>query len=240
MRFFIGLVSLATLSVAACTTTMPDSRSPAGLSPKAQPATGAPLSAMIEGGSVQSQPISEGQAAPRPAGISDEQDFSAVSSRESIESDAARRQGFQAAYAPAQAVAVPDRPRGSSVSIVKYALSTSNAVGQPVHARSSLSGAARAQRNCAKYTSADFAQIAFLEAGGPKRDKMGLDPDGDGFACAWNPAPFRAARAGAPQTPVVEDSGVSAADLQALGIEATPTAAPETVLPGDTMNVSGE
>ena len=32
---------------------------------------------------------------------------------------------------------------------------------------------------------------AFLEAGGPKRDRKGLDPDGDGFACAWDPRPFR-------------------------------------------------
>ena len=27
-----------------------------------------------------------------------------------------------------------------------------------------------------------------------ERDRMGLDPDGDGFACAWDPAPFRLAR----------------------------------------------
>jgi hypothetical protein len=38
-----------------------------------------------------------------------------------------------------------------------------------------------------------MAQIAFLERGGPKRDTLGLDPDGDGFACYWDPAPFRKA-----------------------------------------------
>ena len=37
------------------------------------------------------------------------------------------------------------------------------------------------------------AQQAFLEAGGPERDRKGLDPDGDGYACAWDPTPFRAA-----------------------------------------------
>jgi hypothetical protein len=30
-------------------------------------------------------------------------------------------------------------------------------------------------------------------AGGPRRDPLGLDPDGDGFACAWDPTPFRTA-----------------------------------------------
>ena len=37
------------------------------------------------------------------------------------------------------------------------------------------------------------AQEAFLKAGGPERDRYGLDPDGDGFACRWDPTPFRAA-----------------------------------------------
>ena len=37
------------------------------------------------------------------------------------------------------------------------------------------------------------AQIDFLAKGGPERDRLGVDPDGDGYACAWNPAPFRAA-----------------------------------------------
>ena len=35
-----------------------------------------------------------------------------------------------------------------------------------------------------------------LPCGGPERDPRGLDPDGDGFACDWDPAPFRAAVSG--------------------------------------------
>jgi len=27
--------------------------------------------------------------------------------------------------------------------------------------------------------------------GGPKMDPKGIDPDGDGFACYWDPKPFR-------------------------------------------------
>ncbi|CAN0586593.1 unnamed protein product, partial [Ectocarpus sp. 12 AP-2014] len=43
---------------------------------------------------------------------------------------------------------------------------------------------------------ADQAQIAFLEAGGPEKDRNGMDPDGDGFACNWDPTPFRRAAQG--------------------------------------------
>jgi hypothetical protein len=46
---------------------------------------------------------------------------------------------------------------------------------------------------CAKYASPDLAQQAFLERGGPERDRLGVDPDGDGFACSWDPRPFRTA-----------------------------------------------
>ena len=49
------------------------------------------------------------------------------------------------------------------------------------------------QRNCADYRTPDEAQRDFLTRGGPERDSRGLDPDGDGFACGWDPAPFRAA-----------------------------------------------
>ena len=240
MRFIMG--SIAVASLAACATPLPDSRSPSAAVETQQTASGAPLSAMIEGSSVTSQSLDGASPVANSAGISDEQDFSAVSSRESIESDAARLQNYQTAYVQAEAVAVPDRPGGSSASIVQYALSTTNTVGQSLYSRSSLSGASRAERNCAKYTSADFAQIAFLESGGPKRDKKGLDPDGDGFACGWNPASFRNARGVATPTVVVEDTGVSAADLEALGIQTKPVPAAEepAPLPGDTLNISTE
>lgn len=240
MRYILGLVGVASLS--ACVAQVPSSRAPeAAVAPSAQ-VTGAPLSAMIEGSAVSAQPLDSAEASTQPAGISDEQDFSAVAARESIESDAARIENYQASYVQAEAVAVPERPSGNSVSVVEYALSTNNSVGQSIYSRSSLSGAARAERNCARYTSADFAQIAFLEAGGPKRDRHGLDPDGDGFACDWNPAAFRTARVTAQATAVVEDTGVSAADLEALGIstDETPANTQPVPLPGDTLNISGE
>ena len=126
-------------------------------------------------------------------GISDENDFQAVSSRESIDSDAARLKQNREAYAVIAPTAVPERPEDSAPNIVSFALLTSNQPGTRVYSRTGINLSAKAQRNCAKYPSADQAQIAFLSSGGPQRDRMGLDPDGDGFACAWDPTPFRQA-----------------------------------------------
>ena len=33
--------------------------------------------------------------------------------------------------------------------------------------------------------------------GGPERDRNALDPDGDGYACGWDPSVYRAAAAAA-------------------------------------------
>jgi len=127
------------------------------------------------------------------AGISDEQNFDAVSERESIESDAARIARAREQYQVIQPTALPSRS-GSGPNIVEYALRTTNSVGQPVYRRSAFSTEAKFLRNCAQYASADQAQQDFLARGGPQRDRQGLDPDGDGFACAWDPAPYRLVR----------------------------------------------
>ena len=88
---------------------------------------------------------------------------------------------------------MPLRPAGAAPNIVSYALAAPNAVGQPVHRRSGLLSIARLRDACDRYASPDRAQQAFLAAGGPERDRHGLDPDGDGYACGWDPAPFRRA-----------------------------------------------
>ena len=129
-------------------------------------------------------------------GISDEQDFNAVASRETIESDAARIAQNRAQYTEVQPTALPERTGGDNASIVEFALATTNSVGQSQYKRAGVFAQSRFDRNCAKYPSPDKAQEAFLQAGGPKRDPKGLDPDGDGFACYWDPAPFRSAKAG--------------------------------------------
>lgn len=126
-------------------------------------------------------------------GLSDENDFAAVSNRETIQSDAERLAGLRQSYEQVQPTAVPERPGGGSPNVVAFALSTSNPVGARVYSRTGFNLDAKAVRNCGKYPSPDQAQIAFLSAGGPQRDKLGLDPDGDGFACGWDPRPFRQA-----------------------------------------------
>ncbi len=129
--------------------------------------------------------------------ISDEQNFDAVASRETIESDRERLERQRDNFQVAQPEAVPDRPSGNAApNIVTYALNTNNAVGQPVHRRSKRFNEDRYRRACAEFASGDQAQAAFLASGGPERDRRGLDPDGDGFACFWDPRPFRAARGG--------------------------------------------
>lgn len=79
---------------------------------------------------------------------------------------------------------------GSTPALVRYAVDTTHNPGTRVHARSGGSDA-QAARLCAQYPSADRAQLAFLADGGPVRDPRGMDPDGDGFVCGWNPAPYR-------------------------------------------------
>lgn len=133
--------------------------------------------------------------APSNAGISDEQEFAAVASRESIESDKARIAANRAQYQEVAPTALPARPAGAGPSIVEFALATSNQPGQALYRRSSVALASH-ERACAAFASPDLAQEAFLQRGGPERDPRNLDPDGDGFACSWDPRPFRNARGG--------------------------------------------
>jgi hypothetical protein len=125
------------------------------------------------------------------SGISDEQDFGAVAQRETIQSDAERIQRNRDQYVQIQPSALPDRPADTGPNIVAFALSTTHNVGTETYRRSGFGG--NPERACAKFASADLAQQAFLERGGPQRDRLGVDPDGDGFACSWDPRPFRSA-----------------------------------------------
>ncbi len=126
------------------------------------------------------------------AGISDEQDFSAVSSRETIASDKERIERNRAQYVVVQPKDLPVRPGELGPNIVDYALKTTNDPGTALYSRSGL-GKRDPMIACAKFASPDLAQTEFLAKGGPEKDKLGLDPDGDGFACSWDPRPFRTA-----------------------------------------------
>nr|WP_245731302.1 hypothetical protein [Loktanella fryxellensis] len=145
----------------------------------------------------QQQPLPVAPAAPsNNTGLSDEQSFEAVSNRETIESDARRRAQQAAALQVVMPSALPQRPADTGPNIVQYALDAPNRKGQEWYSRSIFSGQGKFRRNCATYTSPDAAQRDFLARGGPDRDPRGLDPDGDGFACGWDPAPFLLAAGG--------------------------------------------
>lgn len=161
------------------------SQAPAPTQPAASSATTTPAPTPT--------PARPGQAVTNSIGISSENNFDAVSTERSIEEDAARVAANKEAYVTIQPTAVPSRPSGSGATLVQFALSTRNNVGQPIYSRAIPGAASRAARNCLKYASPDLAQEDFLKNGGPERNAKGLDPDGDGFACSWDPAPFRMA-----------------------------------------------
>ena len=142
-------------------------------------------------GETQTQPATSGGL----FNLSDENDFDAVSERQSIESDAERLAQNRELYTVVEPKDLPQRTGQGGPNIVAYALATNNPVGEPLYERFLLFMTAEKYRAaCAAYASPDLAQIAFLDTGGPEEDKLGLDPDGDGFACAWDPSVFRSIR----------------------------------------------
>jgi hypothetical protein len=142
-------------------------------------------------------PLEASPSNPAPAvidsatGISQENNFDAVSGQRSIESDAARIASNRAQYQVIQPTALPERTN-TGPNIVAYALSTSHPVGTKLYKRSGFNAAKKYSRSCGAFGHQDHAQIAFLEAGGPEKDRKGMDPDGDGYACMWDPTAFRA------------------------------------------------
>ncbi|WP_136441001.1 hypothetical protein [Pacificoceanicola onchidii] len=156
---------------------------------------------------VRAQPLNNdaavtGEIGPAPqsvsnaVGISDENDFDAVSAERDIDADAALIAQNRAQFQVIEPTELPTRPGTNRPNIVEYALRTTNPKGAALYKRSKFRAEAKYNRACGDYTSADLAQEDFLALGGPEKDRKGMDPDGDGFACTWDPAPFRAARNG--------------------------------------------
>ncbi len=140
----------------------------------------------------------DGTQAPPPAsavqneaGLSAENSFDAVAGQRSIEDDAALLARNRAQYVVIQPTDMPERSGTDRPNIVAYAVRTTNPLGVMLYRRGPFHTVARAQRNCAKFVTGDVAQEEFLARGGPAVDPLGLDPDGDGFACRWDPTPFR-------------------------------------------------
>lgn len=161
--------------------------------------TGAALSGSVdpedapEDAPVQASPSNPPPAVIDESGISQENSFDAVGSERSIEEDAARIARNREQYRVIQPEEISARPGDVGPNIVEYALASGHPVGTRMYRRLGIGTASRHERNCAEYASPDQAQLDFLRRGGPRRDRMALDPDGDGYACGWDPAPFRRA-----------------------------------------------
>ena len=84
----------------------------------------------------------------------------------------------------------PPSATDSNINVASYARTTKNDLGQKIYQRSPFHGKNHV-RECAKFRTKDLAQKSFLENGGPERDLNNLDPDGDGFACLWDPHFYR-------------------------------------------------
>lgn len=112
--------------------------------------------------------------------------FATVVQKETIETDRAKLEALEGAKVELQAQPLPQRD--SNVNLAAFARSTTHSIGQRIYTRSFRGSASKA---CRKYGNPDAAQRAFLANGGPVRDNMKLDPDGDGFVCGWSPLPFR-------------------------------------------------
>jgi hypothetical protein len=98
------------------------------------------------------------------------------------------------AEARSQLVVVQPGPlpnRVDGVNVAPYAKQSTNALGQSVYPRS-VGARVAGVGNCGRFRDPDSAQRAFLSGGGPERDRYGIDPDGDGFACSFDPAIYRA------------------------------------------------
>ena len=150
---------------------------------------------VIGAGNVMAMETADDAAAESPAPvsqISNEQDFEVVATAQTVESDAERIAANRAKYIVMEVQALPQRP-DRRPNVVEYAIRTNNPIGVQLYSRFGTGLKVISSGGCDRYRSKDEAQQDFLAKGGPQRDAYGLDPDGDGFACGWDPRPFRLA-----------------------------------------------
>ena len=76
------------------------------------------------------------------------------------------------------------------INVAKFARDTKHKIGEKIFTRTIYS-IYNNWNECSKFKIKDDAQRKFLSNGGPYKDKFNLDPDGDGFACEWDPEIYR-------------------------------------------------
>ncbi len=160
--------------------------------------TTATLNAAIDGAQDGTQTPADGTQTPTDtSGISTD-DGSLNLNAETFAEQEAKRNAAAALLAEARAKYTIIEPGTlpkivAGVNIAEYARSTTNKVGEKLYRRPVIKDRfSRAE--CRKFSTPDDAQRYFLANGGPEKDPLNLDPDGDGFACSWSPEPFRMLR----------------------------------------------
>lgn len=82
--------------------------------------------------------------------------------------------------------------------VAAFAIRTTHQLGERQWRRNPLR--ADGQGICAQFPTRDQAQNRFLTDGGPERDPNGMDSDGDGFVCGFDPSALRASAAAPAET----------------------------------------
>ena len=80
---------------------------------------------------------------------------------------------------------ITSKKRIKALDLHEYSASQSQSIGEKIYTRYAVWY--KKGDNCHEYSIPEIAQMAFLSTGGPKRDALLLDADGDGFACTWIP-----------------------------------------------------
>ena len=76
------------------------------------------------------------------------------------------------------------------INVARFARDTKHKIGEKIFTRI-IYNIYNNWNECSKFKTKDDAQRKFLKDGGPYKDKFNLDPDGDGFACEWDPEIYR-------------------------------------------------
>lgn len=79
----------------------------------------------------------------------------------------------------------------ADANVIKFARDTTHPKGTKVYNRPTFRSRTQSASVCRRFASVDEAQRQFLANGGPTTDRFNLDPDGDGFACQFDPETYR-------------------------------------------------
>ncbi|WP_112321545.1 hypothetical protein [Oceanibium sediminis] len=101
----------------------------------------------------------------------------------------ARREAAQQQLVVVAPEPVPEQ--NINANVVAFAKETTHPVGTKRYNRPAFRNRVQSASNCRRLGSDDEAQRQFLANGGPTTDRFNLDPDGDGFACDFDPEKYR-------------------------------------------------